>query len=334
MKHLRVTGGPPAASAGRSSASAGPGAASAGQLPASDLARRFVSLSRLPHVLLDLATPAFAAILWLGRFPSAHTMLLGLATAFAGYTAVYALNDLVDRQLDREKMSTDDTARRGYLDAIAGRHPVARGLLTRAQGWAWMLAWQVLAVVGAFFLRPSCVIIFLAGGALEALYCRLYRVTPLRVFLSGLVKTLGGVAAVFAVDPAPDPARLLALVLLVFFWEMGGQNIPADWTDIDEDTGMRARTVPVILGARRATVAILACMAAAIGLSLVVLAVFRGPDALLFMAFAALAGAGLLLYPAARLLRTGERAGAQRLFNLASWYPLALLAIIAARAVV
>jgi 4-hydroxybenzoate polyprenyltransferase len=320
MKHLRAT--------------AGSSAASAGRVSVVEWARRFVALSRLPHVLLDLATPAFAAILWLGRFPSARTMLLGLATAFAGYTAVYALNDLVDRQIDREKMSADDAARRGYLDAIAGRHPVARSLLSQAHGWAWVLFWQALAIAGAFLLRPACVIIFLAGGALEALYCRLYRVTPLRVLLSGLVKTLGGVAAVFVVDPNPDPARLIALVLLVFFWEMGGQNIPADWTDIDEDTGMRARTVPVILGARRATMVILACLAAAIFMSLLLLAVFRGPDVLIFMACAVLAGAGLLMYPSVRLLRTGERSSAQTLFNLASWYPLALLAIIATRVAV
>jgi 4-hydroxybenzoate polyprenyltransferase len=317
---VKVTGNPPAASCGR--------------LTLAGWARRFVSLSRLPHVLLDIATPAAAAILWLGHLPSTRTLLLGLGTAFAGYTAVYALNDLVDRRIDREKMSTDDSTHRGYLDAIAGRHPVARGLLREAHGWAWMAVWEVLAIVGAFLLRPSCVIIFLAGGALEAIYCRLYRVTPLRVLLSGAVKTMGGAAAVFAVDPNPDAARLIVLVLLVFFWEIGGQNIPADWTDIDEDKGMRARTVPVFLGARRATVAILLCLGLAICLSVFVLAVFHGPDALVFMACAVLAGAALLLYPSVRLLRTAERSSAQALFNLASWYPLALLVIVTARAIV
>ncbi len=297
-------------------------------------AGRFVSLSRLPHVLLDVAAPPAAAILWLGHLPSTRIIVLGLVTAFAGYTAVYALNDLVDRQIDREKMSTDDATHRGYLDAIAGRHPVARGLLKEAYGWAWMAVWQVVAVVGALLLRPLCLVIFLAGGALEAVYCRLYRVTPLRVLLSGVIKTLGGVAAVFAVDPNPDAARLLVLVLLIFFWEIGGQNIPADWTDIDEDTEMGARTVPVFLGARRATTAILLCLGLAICLSVLVLAVFHGPYAPVFMACAALAGAGLLLYPSLRLLRSAERSSAQALFNLASWYPLALLVIVTARAIV
>jgi hypothetical protein len=32
------------------------------------------------------------------------TTLLGLITVFAGYTAVYALNDLVDYRTDREKV--------------------------------------------------------------------------------------------------------------------------------------------------------------------------------------------------------------------------------------
>ncbi|MGO9412600.1 MAG: UbiA family prenyltransferase [Spirochaetia bacterium] len=297
-------------------------------------ARRFVSLSRLPHVLLDIATPAMAALLWLGRFPSPRIVFLGLLASFAGYAAVYALNDLVDRRIDREKMATDDTTHRGYLDAVAGRHPVALGVLKAAHGWAWVATWEALAIVAAFLLRPVCVLVFLSGAALEALYCRLYRVTPLRLLLSGAIKTFGGIAAVFAVDPNPDLARLLLLMSMVFFWEIGGQNIPADWTDIDEDRAMRARTTPVFLGARRATLAIIASLGAAICMSAAVLTVFGGAYTLVFIACAVLAGSALLLFPSLKLLRTGERLSAQGLFNVASWYPLSLLAIAAARAIV
>jgi 4-hydroxybenzoate polyprenyltransferase len=56
----------------------------------------FLALSRTPHGLLDMCTPAFGALLWLGHFPSPFIVIIGLATTFAGYTAVYALNDIVD----------------------------------------------------------------------------------------------------------------------------------------------------------------------------------------------------------------------------------------------
>ena len=296
--------------------------------------KRYVAFSRLPHVLLDIATPAMAALLWLGYFPSALTVILGMFTAFSGYTAIYALNDMVDRRVDREKMDVDDRSHDAYLDAIGGRHPVAQGLLSSRQAWIWIIVWGLFGTVGAFLLRPVCMIIFLSGGVLEAAYCVLYRVTPLRVFLCGVIKTLGGVAAIFVVDPRPDAGQLALIVAMVFFWEIGGQNIPADWTDIEEDVRMEARTVPVRLGSQWATVAILICLIAAIAVSVVLLQVFGGRGTQAFIGADLLAGAGLLVYPSIALLLRRERLSAQAVFNSASYYPLALLAIMTVRAVV
>ena len=61
----------------------------------------FLALSRTPHGTLDMATPAMTALLWYGGFPSLKIISLGLLTAFAGYTAVYALNDIIDYNIDR-----------------------------------------------------------------------------------------------------------------------------------------------------------------------------------------------------------------------------------------
>ena len=40
-----------------------------------------------------MATPALTALLLYGAIPSLRIISLGLITAFAGYTAVYALNE-------------------------------------------------------------------------------------------------------------------------------------------------------------------------------------------------------------------------------------------------
>jgi len=45
-----------------------------------------------------MATPALAALLWLGSIPQIHVIVIGLVTAFAGYTSVYALNDVIELQ--------------------------------------------------------------------------------------------------------------------------------------------------------------------------------------------------------------------------------------------
>lgn len=289
----------------------------------------FWALSRTPHGLLDMCTPPFAALLWLGGFPSAAVVGLGLLTAFAGYTAVYALNDLVDFRLDREKMrqAAGLAAGGADLDGRIVRHPLAQGLLSFREGLAWTVLWAAVAVAGAFLLNPLCVAIFAGGCLFEALYCRLFRVSPWRTLVSGAVKTSGAVAAVFAVDPAPSEAFLLALFAAVFAWEIGGQNIPNDIADLEEDLRLGARTLPAVLGPARASCLAAAALAAAAVLTAACFALGRGarPGAAALLSLAA--SCYLWTPPARRLLRRPDRGAALELFNRASLYPPLQLSI-------
>ena len=291
----------------------------------------FWALSRTPHGLLDMCTPALAALLWLGEFPPAKVALIGLLTTFAGYTAVYALNDVVDYRVDKEKAAAGVFAAASCdIDGVIVRHPMAQGLLSFKQGLAWVIFWAVVALVGAFLLNPVCVAIFLGGCALEAAYCRLWRVSPYRTLVSGAVKTSGAVAAVFAVDPHPSADFLAALFLMLFFWEIGGQNIPNDLTDIDEDRRMQARTIPVRLGARRAVVMAVVSLAAAVLINPIVFKLSQLPLTAFFSLLALGVGCCLLLWPARRLYRQPDKPQAMELFNRASYYPPALLAVVLA----
>ena len=96
--------------------------------------RRYFALSRTTHGLLDLATPAFCTLLWLGRFPAWQTVVLSLVTAFAAYTAVYALNDLLGIPCDREKITAAGISPGYAVEASAMRHPLAQGLLSVRSG--------------------------------------------------------------------------------------------------------------------------------------------------------------------------------------------------------
>jgi 4-hydroxybenzoate polyprenyltransferase len=229
----------------------------------------FFSLSRTPHGLLDIAAPALAALLCLGAFPSWPVILLGLAAAFAGYTAVYALNDLVDFKIDQEKMKRySPNKAEDYLDAMLIRHPVAQGVLSYKKGLFWVLAWGALALVAAYTLNPVCALILLLGVGLEIVYCLTITVTHLRTLVSGVVKTLGGIAGVFAVDPHPSLGFLLILFAFLFFWEIGGQKVPADWYDIEEDRRYGAKTIPVRFGHRGAGLIVLISLGLTVILSL------------------------------------------------------------------
>jgi 4-hydroxybenzoate polyprenyltransferase len=289
----------------------------------------FWALSRTPHGLLDMCTPAFAALLWLGAFPPPEIILIGLFTAFAGYTAVYALNDVVDYRVDKEKAAAGMLAAAACdLDGIIVRHPMAQGLLSFHEGLIWALGWASAALIGAFLLNPACVAVFLGGCALEALYCRLWRVSPYRTLVSGAVKTSGAVAAVFAVDPQPSPALLGALFFALFFWEIGGQNIPNDLTDLEEDRRLQARTLPVHYGVARAVLIAGATLAAAVVFNVIVFQFSPLPNSALFALLALAVSCYLLVWPGLRLFHGQDRSAAMQLFNRASYYPAAMLALV------
>jgi 4-hydroxybenzoate polyprenyltransferase len=289
----------------------------------------FLALSRTPHGILDMATPALGALLWLGGLPPAGVIALGLLTAFSGYTAVYALNDLVDCRVDREEARPGILLESGRdLDAVFVRHPLAHDLLSMKEGLLWTGGWALTALVGAYLLNPICALIFLAGGLLEAIYCLLLRVTYLRTLVSGVVKTLGAVAAVFAVDPVPSLGFLAVLFLWIFFWEIGGQNIPNDWADIQEDLRLRAKTIPAEFGLRGSIRLIAASLLLAVAMSIVLF--WMTPNRLDFqyLAGSLLAGYFLLLLPAYRLHKGESPDEAIALFNRASNYPVVMLFVV------
>jgi len=295
----------------------------------------FLALSRTPHGLIDMATPVFAALIWLGHIPSLPVVFLSLMTAFAGYTAVYALNDIVDYRQDRQTVHQGGTCPAdGDLDAILVRHPMACGFLSFREGLIWTVFWAALTIIGAYLLNPVCLWIFAAGCALEAIYCMLWRVSHYRTLVSGAVKTLGAVAAIFAVDPHPSAVFLTALFLCFFFWEIGGQNIPNDWTDVETDSRFGAKTVPVRLGAHRSSMIILGSILLTLPLNTAVFQLSPVHYPPIYLIAALTAGVYLLLLPALRLWGSRSRQDAMTLFNRGSYYPLLLMGIVLIKAMV
>lgn len=286
----------------------------------------FFALSRTPHALLDLAGPGLAALLCLATFPSPTIILIGFLTAFAGYTAVYALNDLVDYQLDRKicRVHTTETTAQD-LDSLFVRHPLAQGLISYRKALAWCFFWSSVAMIGAWYLNPFCLVVFLFAGLLEVIYCSLLKITWLRSLVSGFVKTAGPLAAVFAVNPDPPLTFVLLLFLWFFFWEIGGQNVPNDLSDLDTDRDLEAITIPVRFGVRMSIRIILLSLVMAYVLSFALLIAVPGKVDWFYPVGAGLCGLYLLLAPATSLYLSQDPQQAFRLFNRASYYPLALL---------
>ena len=287
----------------------------------------FFSLSRTPHGILDVSITGLSALLWLGYFPSIGFICLGLLTAFAGYTAIYALNDLISYKEDREKMDGQDDYQGYSVEATAMRHPVAQNFLSMQAGVTWFLMWSCVAMIGAYVLNPVILAIFLVGGVLEAIYCLLLKRTCLRVLISGVVKTCGPIAAVFAATPEPSITFLSILFFWVFFWEIGGQNIPADWNDVSEDLRVNAKTIPAQFGPKRSSLIILSVLGLSVLFSLKLLDISPINFGLVEFTVCFAIGCFLLLVPAYRLYRSQGDYAPAVLFDRASYYPLAILAL-------
>ena len=290
--------------------------------------RKFLALSRSTHGVLDIAMPGFAALLWLGHFPRWPVLLVALLTALAGYTALYALNDIIGVKVDREKFAGSGPNPGYSVEASDLRYPIAQGKLSLGKGIAWFAAWYVIALVGAYWLNPLLIWVVLAAPVLETVYCLLFKVSWWRVLVSGGVKALGPVAAVLAVVPRPDPAMLGLMVAWLIAWEIGGQNIPADWNDVEEDRRVCARTIPLVFGPKIAGTVVLIALLATLALGWFLPLMSPLALGMRFQLGMLAIGVILLLVPGIQLFRSHEGRRAARLFDRASLYPLALLALV------
>jgi 4-hydroxybenzoate polyprenyltransferase len=285
----------------------------------------FLALSRTPHLLIDLTTPMAAALLCIGRFPPLSTIILGLITVFAGYACIYALNDVTDYELDRKRMGDLPRDEACFdLDCIFVRHPLAQGFITLTGGIVWTVLWGFIALVGAALLHPACAVIFIVGALLEMIYCRFYGYSQWKILIAATVKNLGSLAAIYAVNPDP-PLEFIAIVFIwVAFWEVGGQNIPNDLVDMEEDKRLGGKTIPVVYGPNLSVLIILVALVASfvLGIGLV----FLSPLAFkaVYIVGAITSGLLFLLLPLKRFLAEKDTSKAMNLFNQASLYPVGI----------
>jgi 4-hydroxybenzoate polyprenyltransferase len=269
-----------------------------------------------------------AALLALGHFPAPGIILLGLVTAFAGYTAVYALNDLVDYKIDKKRLALSDQTQDIYhVDEIMVRHPMAAGALSYRSGMAWFIFWSAIALAGAYLLNPVCALLFVISASLEAVYCKMLRITHWKVIPSAIVKATGGLAGVYAVDPDPSLAFLTTLFIWLAAWEVGGQNIANDIVDMESDSKVNARTTSTVKGLDESVFRVVSSVSMAC-LASVLIYFFAGPGiGILYPIGAAVLSWYLLLKPARELFHDSSVQSAARLFNMASYVPFSFLVL-------
>jgi len=281
-------------------------------------AQSLFDLSRGRQATLSIAQPGLAAVLAAGGLPAGRVVWIGLVAAWAGFLAVFSLNDVLDRRVDAAALRAGKAVVDGYdLDAAFIRHPLAQGVLSLRFSLAWVAGLALIAAVGAWLLGPLCLALFAAAVALEVVYCGLRSVTWAKTIVSGVMVGLGGLAGWAAV--APPRWSALSVFAFLALWEIGCRNLANDLADLGPDLAVGIRSVATTFGpviAARATLVV----AVAVLLSVPFLGL--GTVAL---TLALVSGAALVAWPAAVLVRRPTSARAGWYFNRASLYPVAIL---------
>jgi 4-hydroxybenzoate polyprenyltransferase len=290
--------------------------------------RGLFGLSRSIQATLSVAQPFAVALVALHGFPSIDRLLLGISAAWAGFLAVFALNDLLDVEVDRARFSHLRQYEAFDIDSALVRHPLAQRQISVRLSVLWVGTLATYALVAAYLLNPAAAGLFLAAALLELLYCKLARVTPWKIVPSGAMVGVGALAGWVAMTGEVRPIEMSLLFIWMAAWEIGGRNIVNDFADVEEDVSLGVKTVPVVYGPRAAAL----LTAFFIGVAFLASLALQPVSQLgaLYLAGASLVGGYLLIWPAVRLLAAPVPRNALSLFNRASLYPPAMLIVLIA----
>lgn len=289
----------------------------------------YFGFSRTTHSFIDIAQPAIGAMIVANGFPELRIIIIGLIAAFAGYTAVFALNDLIDYKVDTKRMKYHQKTDKSFdIDTLGMRHPIAQGQLPYIKAFLWVAFWALIAIVGAYMLSPICALLFIIAGALEIIYCKLLKITPWKTIASGLMVATGALAGIYAITLTPNFLVVIVFFIWMFAWEIGGRNITNDWSDIEEDPHLGIKTVPVVYGLNFAGIMDFFFLILILASSIII-AFLPGVNLGITYLIGAIAiGLYSLILPGINLLKNKKSSDAMKLFNRACFYPTIMLGIV------
>lgn len=172
--------------------------------------KKYFSFVKIEHTLFSL--PLVYAGVFLasrGAFPGWKPMVLVLVAATGARTVAFALNRIIDRQIDARNPRT------AARDLPSGRMSLVEALGVLIAGLAVYFA-------SAYFLSFFCFVMSPIPLAVFIVYPTMKRFTPLAHFGVGMGLAMGPLGGWFAVSPSFDAIVTPALLsLFTFFWVAG-----------------------------------------------------------------------------------------------------------------
>jgi 4-hydroxybenzoate polyprenyltransferase len=183
--------------------------------------KKFFSFVKIEHTLFSVPL-IYSGVLLAARdtIPPVKILILVLTAATGARTAAFALNRIIDRQIDARNPRT------AARDLPSGRMTLAEALWVMAAGLALYFGSAYFISEFCFYMAPLPLLIFIV-------YPTMKRYTPLAHFGVGMGLAMGPLGGWFAVSPSfanlPAPGLLS---LFTLFWGTGFDII---YSTLDED---------------------------------------------------------------------------------------------------
>ncbi len=202
---------------------------------------KYFSFVKIEHTLFSLPL-IYSGVLLAARsgpLPSMRILLLVLTAATGARTVAFALNRIIDRQIDARNPRT------ASRDLPSGRMTL------------WEASWVMIAGLALYFgsawtISAFCFTMAPIPLAVFIIYPTMKRFTPLAHFGVGLGLAMGPLGGWFAVSPSLHDIEIPALLaLFTLFWVAGFDII---YATLDEEFDRRASlySFPARFGKRTA----------------------------------------------------------------------------------
>lgn len=187
---------------------------------------KFFSFVKIEHTLFTLPLIYSGLLLGLKEAPNWQLLVLVLLSATGARTASFALNRMIDRNIDRRNPRT------AVRELPSGRMSMTEAFGVLAAGLALYFATAALISPFCLMLSPIPLVIFVV-------YPYMKRFTPFAHFGVGLGMSMAPLGGYFAANPSFDnilPAALLCLFTV--FWGAGFDII---YATLDEEFDRQER---------------------------------------------------------------------------------------------
>ena len=188
--------------------------------------KKFFNFVKIEHTLFTLPLISSGLLLGMKETPSVRLLLLVLVAAVGARTVAFALNRIIDRNIDKRNPRT-------------AMRELPSGTMSLAEAFGVLVAGLVLYSGSAAMISPFCLMLSPIPLIVFVIYPYMKRFTVLAHFGVGFGMSMAPLGGYFAASPSFD--NIVPAVLLCLFTMFWGAGFDIIYATLDEEFDRRER---------------------------------------------------------------------------------------------